>query len=98
MHKHIVALAFTLATLTAMMGSISTPAYAGALRFACGGSPTGWCYWTVFYSSGGSRNIAMRNGESDIIPGLRNGDQYCFDYYGVPRTGCTRYVLTGVQG
>lgn len=40
----------------------------------------------------------MRNGESDIIPGLRNGDQYCIDYYGVPRTGCTRYVLTGVQG
>ena len=98
MRKMIASLGAMFVLATAIMGPMSSPAFAGTLRFSCGGSPSGWCYWTIFYSSGGYRNISMRNGEADTIPGLRNGDQYCIDYYGVPRNGCTRYTLTGVQG
>jgi hypothetical protein len=68
-------------------------ANASVVQFTCGGSPTGICYFTLFYSTGGSRNFTMRNGERDDLPGIRLGDSYCFDFNGIPRDGCLRHPI-----
>lgn len=65
--------------------AFTAPAYAGNVRFNCGTSPTGICYFQLVYSSGGHRNFTLYSNQSDVISGVHYGDRYCIDYNGTPR-------------
>lgn len=84
--------------LAILAGFQSGPAYAGTARFWCGNPASGWCYFTIFYESGGHRNFTLRANTADFIPGLRHGDTYCIDTTGIPRDNCQRQLITGIRG
>jgi hypothetical protein len=68
------------------------PAEAGYVTFRCApGTP--WCYWTIFFHTGGTSNLSLQGGQNQCQSQIEPGDMFCLSYSGIPRDNCLRGPL-----
>jgi len=81
-------------TSLAVVAAVSSavPAHAGYVTFTCG-SGTAWCYWSIFFHTGGRSNLSLQPGQKQCQSQIEPGDTYCFSNNGLPADNCSRSPL-----
>jgi hypothetical protein len=79
---------FFIAMLLAIMNYSAGYACQNLTYFNCPGSPTGRCFFKVFYKAGGSSIYTIPVGRSTPFAHFHPGDTYCVNINGPPGDEC----------
>jgi hypothetical protein len=74
------------------VSTIASPASAGYVTFRAG-SATPWTYWTIYYRTGGSSNLALQRGMKQCQSQIEPGDTYSSSTEGIPAANAPRMPL-----
>lgn len=74
----------------------SQPASAASAPFGCDARAPGICYFRIFYSPRGSRDVVLPSGMKQKIPEVQiDRSQYCVSLNVRPRYKCARKTING---
>ena|ERR1700720_1111760 len=79
-----------LIVLAVSLGAL--PANAGYVTFRAG-TNTPWTYWTIWYHTGGSSNLALQAGQKQCQSQIEPGDAFSISTSGIPASNAPRYPL-----
>lgn len=83
-------IAVAVATLTASLG----PAIAADAPFGCEARVPNTCYFRIFYSPRGTRDVVLPAGMKVKIPGVQiDRDRYCVAVGARPTNKCSRKII-----
>jgi hypothetical protein len=85
--KFLKAAVFALAVM-----AIASPASAGYVTFRAD-TATPWTYWTIYYRTGGSSNLALQRGMKQCQSQIEPGDTYTASTEGIPAANAPRLPL-----
>jgi hypothetical protein len=80
------------ASIVLAIGLGVLPAQAGYVIFRAA-TNTPWTYWTIYYHTGGSSNLALQAGQKQCQSQIEVGDTVSYSFQGIPANNAPRYPL-----